>query len=61
MTWYDQNKIPEWKTFIDNPYNIESVLQDKDLIVKELVQDEVQTYIKTHKEEIIQDTLSLCL
>ncbi len=62
MTWYDQNAVPEWKTFIGKAYNIENVLFSKDIIVKELPQEkEVQDYLKTHRERIVEDGLNLCL
>lgn len=34
MAWYDPNKVPEWKTFIANDYNIENLLRNKDLLLK---------------------------
>ena len=36
MAWYNKNSTPEWKQFIDQPYNIEGLLTHKDIVVKDV-------------------------
>lgn len=62
MAWYEKNTIPEWKLFIDKGYSIESLLLNKDVVLKDLPQQkEIQTYLINNRDHIVSDILTLCL
>lgn len=34
MAWYDKGKTPEWRTLIDRPYSLETLIHNKDLLLQ---------------------------
>jgi hypothetical protein len=62
MAWYDKNKVPEWKIFVEKSYSVEGLLNNKDMILQELIKvEEIQQYIKKYRNAIVTDCLQLCL
>ena len=62
MAWYDQNKIPEWKLYLQKDYHVQHLLSHKDMILQELPKaDELHLHLKTYSHSIIHDCLEMCL
>jgi hypothetical protein len=62
MTWYDNNKVAEWKTIIAQPYRIDQILNHWELIVKDIaIESELCNWINLHCNQIIEDCLKLAL
>jgi len=63
MAWADNiNTVPEWKKLIEKPYHFETLLEQREMIAKEiLIQFELQNYVAKYKQSIVQDGLQLCL
>lgn len=62
MAWYEKGKVPEWHKLIDSPYSVEALLAHKDILLQELPKvEELQGFVKTHRQGIIADCLALCL
>lgn len=62
MAWYDKNKVPEWRIFVERGYTCEGMINNKDMIMLELPKvEELQQFVKRNRDAIISDFLQLCL
>lgn len=62
MAWYDKNKVPEWRIFVERGYSCEGMVSNKDMIMLELPKvEELQQFVKRNRDAIVSDFLQLCL
>lgn len=62
MAWYDKNANSERQLFIQKPYALESLLDHREMLMKEItVEKDLQQYITNHRNNIVHDCLQVCL
>ena len=62
MAWYDKNRVPEWKLFVERGYACEALVNNKDMLLQELPKaDELQQFVRRNRDAIVGDCLQLCL
>lgn len=62
MAWYDKNKVPEWRLFVERGYSCEGMLSSKDMIMAEMGRtEELQQFVRSNRDAIVGDCLQLCL